>query len=130
MNGSEYTCTKMFKSHWIITVFDYYNFVSRDFVSSLFAVFVLMTRLAVTSYKVYHLLAHGRWFSPPGSSASSTTKNWSPWYTKCSWSIAESGIKHQESNQIFILMTCSCDNRTCVIFWFIIIYKLWQSFFN
>jgi hypothetical protein len=31
------------------------------------------TRLAVTSDKVYQLLAHGRWFSP-GTPASSTTK--------------------------------------------------------
>jgi hypothetical protein len=31
------------------------------------------TRLAAASGKVYHLLAHGRWFSP-GISASSTTK--------------------------------------------------------
>jgi hypothetical protein len=31
------------------------------------------TRLAAASYKVYRLLAHGRWFSP-GTPASSTTK--------------------------------------------------------
>ena len=31
------------------------------------------TRIAVASDKVYHLLAHGRWFSP-GIPASSTTK--------------------------------------------------------
>jgi hypothetical protein len=31
------------------------------------------TRLAAASDKVYHLLAHGRWFSP-GTPASSTTK--------------------------------------------------------
>jgi hypothetical protein len=31
------------------------------------------TRLAVASDKVYHWLAHGRWF-PPGTPASSTTK--------------------------------------------------------
>jgi hypothetical protein len=31
------------------------------------------TRLASTSDKAYHLLAHGRWFSP-GTPASSTTK--------------------------------------------------------
>jgi hypothetical protein len=31
------------------------------------------TRLAATSDKVYHFLAHGRWFSP-GTPASSTTK--------------------------------------------------------
>ena len=73
MNGSGYTCTKMFKSHWIIIVFDYCNFVSRDFISSLFAIFILMTRLAAASDKVYQLLAHARWFSP-GIPASSATK--------------------------------------------------------
>ena len=31
------------------------------------------TRLAAASDKVYHLLAHDRWF-PPGTPASSTTK--------------------------------------------------------
>ena len=54
------------------------------------------TRLAAASDKVYQLLAHGRWFSP-GTPASSTTKNWSPWY---SWNIVESGVKHNKSNQI------------------------------
>ena len=44
------------------------------------------TRLVVASDKVYQLLAQGRWFS----AASSTTKNWSPWY---SWNTAESGVK-------------------------------------
>ena len=52
------------------------------------------TRLAATSDKVYQLLAQGRWFSP-GTQASSTTKNWSPWY---SWNTAESGIKSQSTN--------------------------------
>jgi hypothetical protein len=33
----------------------------------------ISARLAVASYKVYQLLAHGRWFSP-GIPASSTTK--------------------------------------------------------
>ena len=47
------------------------------------------TRLVAASDKVYQLLAHGRWFSP----ASSTTK------TGCH-DIAESGIKHNKSNQI------------------------------
>ena len=51
------------------------------------------TRLATASDKVYQLLAHGRWFFP----ASSTTKNWSPWY---SWNIAESGVKTPKINQI------------------------------
>jgi hypothetical protein len=64
------------------------------------------TRLTAASDKVYQLLAHGRWFSP-GTLASSTTKNWSSWY---SWNIAESGVEHQISNQIicstFPLSTC------------------------
>jgi hypothetical protein len=47
------------------------------------------TRLAAASDKVYQLLAHGRWFSP----ASSTTKTGRH-------DIAESGNKHQKSNQI------------------------------
>ena len=47
------------------------------------------TRLA--SDKVYQLLAHGRWFSP-GTLASSTTKIGRH-------DIAESGTKHQKSNQ-------------------------------
>ena len=50
------------------------------------------TRLAAASDKVYQLLAHGRWFSP-GALASSTTKTGRH-------DIAESGIKHQKSNQI------------------------------
>ena len=49
------------------------------------------TRLATASDKVYQLLAHGR-FSP-GTPASSTTKTGRH-------DIAESGIKHQRSNQI------------------------------
>ena len=49
------------------------------------------TRLAAASDKVYQLLAHGWWFSP-GTPASSTTKTGR-------WNIAESGIKHQKSNQ-------------------------------
>jgi hypothetical protein len=40
---------------------------------------------------VYQLLAHGRWFSP-STTASSTTKTGRH-------DIAESGIKHQKSNQ-------------------------------
>jgi hypothetical protein len=50
------------------------------------------TRLAAASDKVYQLLAHGRWFSP-GTPASSTTKTGRH-------EIAESGVKHQKSNQI------------------------------
>jgi len=53
------------------------------------------TRLAAASDKVYQLLAQGRWFSP-GTPVSSTTKNWSPWY---SWNTAESGVKTQLINQ-------------------------------
>jgi hypothetical protein len=48
------------------------------------------TRLA--SDKVYQLLAHGQWFSS-GTPASSTTKTGRH-------DIAESGVKHQKSNQI------------------------------
>jgi hypothetical protein len=47
------------------------------------------TRLAAASDKVYQLLAHGRLISP----ASSTTKTGRH-------NIAESGIKHNKSNQI------------------------------
>jgi hypothetical protein len=50
------------------------------------------TRFAAASDKVYQLLAHGRWFSP-GTPASSTTKTGPH-------DIAESGVKHQKSNQI------------------------------
>jgi hypothetical protein len=50
------------------------------------------TRLTAASDKVYQLLAHGRWFSP-GTPASSTTKTGRH-------DIAESGVKHQKSNQI------------------------------
>jgi hypothetical protein len=50
------------------------------------------SRLAArASDKVYQLLAHGRWFSP----ASSTTKTGRH-------DIAESGVKHNKSNQITI----------------------------
>ena len=47
--------------------------------------------------KVYQLLAHGRWFSP-GTQLLSPL-NWSSWY---SWNIAESGVKHQTSNQVVV----------------------------
>jgi hypothetical protein len=49
------------------------------------------TRLAPASNKVYQLLAHGRWFSP-GIPASSTIKTGRH-------DIAESGVKHNKSNQ-------------------------------
>jgi hypothetical protein len=48
------------------------------------------TRLAAASDKVYQLLAHDRWLSP-GTPASSTTKTGRH-------DIAESGVKHQNSN--------------------------------
>ena len=50
------------------------------------------TRLAAASDKAYQLLAHGRLFSPdtPASSTTKTSRH----------DIAESGIKHQKSNQI------------------------------
>jgi hypothetical protein len=50
------------------------------------------TRFAAASDKVYQLLAHGRWLSS-GTPASSTTKTGRH-------DIAESGVKHQKSNQI------------------------------
>ena len=50
------------------------------------------TRLAVASDKVYQLLAHGRWFSPG-------TQLLPPLKTG-RHDIAESGIKHNKSNQI------------------------------
>ena len=50
------------------------------------------TRLAAASDKVYQLLAHGWWFST-GTPASSTTKTGRH-------DIAESGVKHNKSNQI------------------------------
>ena len=53
------------------------------------------TRLAAASDKVYQLLSQGRWFSL-GTLASSTTKNWSPWYSR---NTAESGVKTQLINQ-------------------------------
>ena len=46
------------------------------------------TRPAATNDQIYYLLAHSLWFSP----ASSTTK------TGCQ-DIAESGVKHNKSNQ-------------------------------
>ena len=52
-------------------------------------------RLAAASDQVYLLLAQDGWFST-GTPASSTNKNWSPWY---SWNTAESGVKTQSINQ-------------------------------
>jgi len=49
---------------------------------------------SAASDKVYQLLAHARWFSL-GTPASSTTKTGRH-------DIAESGVKHQKSNQIKI----------------------------
>jgi hypothetical protein len=49
-------------------------------------------RLTAASDKVYQLLAHDRWFSP-GTPASSTT-------ITGRHDIAESGAKHQKSNQV------------------------------
>ena len=53
------------------------------------------TRLAAASDEVYQMLVHGRWFSP-GTAASSTIKT-------AYQDIAESGVKHNKSNQSFIL---------------------------
>ena len=55
------------------------------------------TRLAAASDKVYQLLARGRWFFP-GNPASSTTKTGRH-------DIAESGVKHNKSNQINLFWT-------------------------
>ena len=68
------------------------------------------TRLAVASDQVYQLLAHGQWFSP-GTLVSSTTKNWSPWY---SWNIAESGVKHNKINQWTYQTLCDTSNNVCL----------------
>ena len=57
------------------------------------------TRLAAASDKVYQFLAHGQWFSP-GTPASSTPKTGRH-------DIAESGIKHNKSNQIEIVQYMS-----------------------
>ena len=59
------------------------------------------TQLAAASDKVYQLLAHGRWFSP-GTPASFTTKNGRH-------DIAESGVKHQKSNQINQNLKHACN---------------------
>ena len=71
------------------------SLIRRGFTPSFVSYKKGYTRLAAASDKVYQLLAQDRWFSP-GTPASSTTKNWSPWY---SWNTAESGIKTQLINQ-------------------------------
>ena len=53
------------------------------------------TRLTAASDKAYQFLPHGRWFS--GYSGFFQHSNWSSWY---SWNIAESGDKHNKSNQV------------------------------
>jgi hypothetical protein len=53
------------------------------------------TRLAAVSDKVYQLLAHGRWFSP-GTSAASTTKAGRHDIAEILLKVA---LKHQKSNQ-------------------------------
>jgi hypothetical protein len=70
------------------------------------------TRLAATSDKVYQLLAHGRWFSLD-TPASSTTKT--------GWNIAESGIKHNKSNQICCVMAINLSVESGVTW---VIYKV------
>ena len=63
---------------------------------------------AVASDKAYQLLAHGRWFSP----ASSTTKIGR--HDIAEISIAESGVKHQKSNQsifFYFMRTQQTENK-------------------
>jgi hypothetical protein len=67
-----------------------------------FFIFILSTWSTITytsikhehwsCFLVYQLIAHGRWFSP-GTPASSTTKT-------RRHDIAESGVKHNKTNQI------------------------------
>ena len=66
------------------------------------------TRLVASSDTVYQLLAHGRWFSP-GTPTFSTTK------TGCH-DIAESGVKHQKSNQNHISMSLTCNINLSFLF--------------
>jgi len=54
------------------------------------------TWLAAASDKVYHLLVHGRWFSP-GTPASATTKTGRHDIAEILLKVA---LKHQKSNQI------------------------------
>ena len=67
------------------------------------------TRLAVASDKVYQLLAHGRWFYP-GTPASSITKT--------GRHIAESGVKHNKSNQINQSRVCVNMTKSFMLFKF------------
>jgi hypothetical protein len=55
---------------------------------------IFVASINTASDKVYQLLAQGRWFSP-GTPASSTTKTGRN-------DIAESGVKHQNSNTLRI----------------------------
>jgi hypothetical protein len=59
------------------------------------------TQFAASSDQVYQLLAHGRWFSP-GTPASSTNKTGRH-------DMAESGVKHNKSNQINKFKTMNND---------------------
>ena len=78
------------------------------------------TRLAAASDKVYQLLAHVRWFSP-GTPASSTTKNWSPWY---SWNIAESDVKTPQKTKTKINLWIYIRLGICSINLFPFVYLL------
>ena len=61
------------------------------------------TRFTATSDKVYQLLAKG-WFFSPGTLASSTTKTGRH-------DIAESGVKHQNSNTIYKLIRSATNAK-------------------
>ena len=63
------------------------------------------TQLTVASDKAYQLLAHGRW-SSPGTPASSTTKTGRHDIAEI---FAESGVKHNKSNQINLLQFTDSD---------------------
>ena len=65
------------------------------------------TRLAVTSDKVYQLLAHGRWFSP-GTPASSTTKIGRHDIAEILLKVA---LKHQKSINQFNILTLSVPDE-------------------
>ena len=56
------------------------------------------TRIAATNDKAYHLLAHGRWFSP-GTPASSTTKTGRHDIAEILLKVALSTINQIKSNQ-------------------------------
>ena len=81
------------------------------------------TRLATASDKAYQLIAHDRWFSP-GTPASSTTKT-DHHDIRCSWNIAENGVKHQKIKQsiksLFLL-----DTKMYVLCWrFYVSFVFW-----